>query len=138
MLFRSDSLSADMAKSGEGHRGFGRGGRSAAGDSAAGEMPQPPGEIPEGMEGSMPPGMEGIQGSGENTGISGNGMQMNGGTDFRNRMPGEQDQDDQAAASAGFTGKLITEYDSATLLKLVLSAVAMTAGIAFASGYRRR
>ena len=65
-------------------------------------------------------------------------MQMNGGTDFRNRMPGEQDQDDQAAASAGFTGKLITEYDSATLLKLVLSAVTMTAGIAFASGYRRR
>ena len=137
-MHTGDSLSADMAKSREGHRGFGRGGRSAAGDSAAGEMPQSPGEIPEGMEGSMPPGMEGIQGSGENNGISGNGMQMNGGTDFRNRMPGEQDQDDQAAASAGFTGKLITEYDSATLLKLVLSAVAMAAGIAFASGYRRR
>ena len=89
-----------------------------------GGMQQPPDmgnmspeNMPEDMKGMLPKEMEGMMPDG--MGVGPYNVQTTGDT-------------------TGFPGKLLSEYDTATIIELVLSLVALAAGLIYATGYRRR
>ncbi|MCR5406927.1 MAG: carbohydrate-binding domain-containing protein [Lachnospiraceae bacterium] len=125
------------------------GGRHGRGTAVSGNgidmegMPQPPdmGNTSDGMNGTKPEGMpDGMNGT-KPEGM--NGMKPEGMPDDMNgAMPqgmGMESENIQAADSrTGFPGKLISEYDTTTIFELIVSLLALGAGLIFAIGYRRR